>query len=464
MSYKYPVILMLAVTLLPGTVLPVNAADELKRTVLKADQNKVRQWNHFFGELIDLHSKRIEATAVRTTQETGGYYQLPEFYQQTSYFDAQSSRLLSRVQRETKSPDKIHQIEVFIYGSDGRLERDYLAAYLPKYRNAPISTFINLHHYAAGLHGFRQFDASGNRIYEQCKRDDGSGEIILSLEEDEISGPYADKKILASQRYQQCFGDLPVEAGKYLQPSTDLSASDTPERTAEQIQTEITELTARLVKSPGDTSLLIRRGDLNFEIHEFEVAIEDYSRALKYDGHADAAYYGRGLARGRAGYIDAGIADLSVYIERHPDNSRAYTKRGVRYLWKGDEANAERDLSKAIGLNPDNAEAHDDLGVILARRGAYADAQQHFETTVRVDPTYQKGWHNLAMTLFLSKQDAAALLAVETALRLSPEARDSSLLKVQILRVLGRTADADKLQAEAEFLPEGNWSEHISVK
>ncbi len=464
MSYKNPINWFIAMAMLYAVVLPTNAAEELKRTVLKADQNKVQQWNNFFDELVSVHSKQIEAKSVRTTQEPGGYYQLPEFYQQTSYFSAEPDRLLSRVQRETKSPDKIHQIEVFIYANNGKLTRDYLAAYLPKYRNAPISTFINLHHYAAGLHGFRQFDASGNRIYEQCKLDDGSDEIILSLEEDEISGPYANKKLLASKRYQQCFGDLPVEADKYLHPAIELTVNDKAARSAEQVELDIAELTAQLLKSPHDTQKLIRRGDAYFEMHDFEAAIEDFSRAIKYDTHADAAYFGRGLANGRAGYIDAGIADLTVYIERHPQESRAYTKRGVRYLWKGDEASAELDLRKAIALNPANAEAHDDLGVILARRGSYADAQQHFATTVRVDPTYQKGWHNLAMALFLSKQDAAALLAVETALKLSPEARDSSLLKVQILRVLGRTTEADKLQAEAEFLPEGNWSEHISVK
>ena len=235
-------------------------------------------------------------------------------------------------------------------------------------------------------------------------------------------------------------------------------------RTAEQFEGENAELTAKLATQPKNTSWLIKRADNLFVLHDFASAIEDYTHALQIDDHADAGYFGRGLALGRAGNIDAGIADLTVFLERHPQDSRAYTKRGISYMWNGDEEHAEKDLRQAIQIDSKNAEAHDDLGVILARRGDYADAEKHFLTTVGVEPTYQKGWHNLAMTRFLNEQDKPALIAVDAALKLSPEARDSLLLKAQILRVLGRTDEADKIQADAEFLPEGNWSERIPVK
>jgi len=37
-------------------------------------------------------------------------------------------------------------------------------------------------------------------------------------------------------------------------------------------------------------------------------------------------------------------------------------------------------------------------------------------------------------------------------------------LKSQILSVLGFVDDAKKLQEEAEFLPEGNWSESVPIQ
>ncbi len=114
----------------------------------------------------------------------------------------------------------------------------------------------------------------------------------------------------------------------------------------------------------------ILRGDIYFLIHEFDSAEEDYTEAISLNDKLDAAYYGRGMARGRQGFIKEGIADLTVYIKRNPDSSMAYTKRGVRYIWLGDKENAFKDLSKAVELDSENAEAHDDLGVVLAQNSA----------------------------------------------------------------------------------------------
>lgn len=219
-----------------------------------------------------------------------------------------------------------------------------------------------------------------------------------------------------------------------------------------------------LKQDPKNVAILIKRGDLFFKLHQFDQAIFDYSDAIKIDPHADKAYFGRGLALGRNGQIQEGIHDLSIYITRHPKDSHAYTKRGVRYLWLRKDSQAKHDLEKAVALNPKNAEAHDDLGVILARRHDYVSAIKHFTATVSIDPTYAKGWHNLAMVYYIVGQDKLALGAVNSSLNLSPDQRNSLLLKSDILKSLGKTAEAEKIKENAEFLPGGNWSERVPVK
>ena len=119
---------------------------------------------------------------------------------------------------------------------------------------------------------------------------------------------------------------------------------------------------------------------------------------------------------------------------------------------------------KAIALDPRNAEAHDDLGVIHARRGDHAQAIRHFSTTIKLDPSYQKAYHNLAMVYYLAGQDARALVVVDESLRLRPEDRNSLLLKGEILETLGRHPEARTVREEAEFLPDGNWSEQAPVQ
>ena len=73
------------------------------------------------------------------------------------------------------------------------------------------------------------------------------------------------------------------------------------------------------------------------------------------------------MALGRMGLVYEGIADLGVFIQRHPDSSVAYTKRGVRNIWRNNLVEAERDLTRAVQLDPFNAEARDDLGVVHAK-------------------------------------------------------------------------------------------------
>jgi len=67
------------------------------------------------------------------------------------------------------------------------------------------------------------------------------------------------------------------------------------------------------------------------------------------------------------------------------------------------------------------------------------------------------------MSFYIIGRSEQALPAAEQALRLRPEDRNSMLLKAQILESLGRHREADKLRQDAEFVPEGNWSEQAPV-
>lgn len=451
-------------------VAPAGYAKSQGEMHLKVDEQEVRAWNLFAKRLYTLHQAIIARHKVRTETSHGGFAHQPDIYIETRYYDKQSNRLLSRIQRMKDNPDLVEEIAVNIYNVQGRLIRDYLSAYLPYNRNAPIQTLINLHAYHGALHGYRQFDASNIRIYEQCQGQYRGKAVMISLEQDELApGPYQDKDTVNSPAYKACFAGLPLTARPYLNPLNEIGKATTERsayaaETAEDYTRLIDKYSAALASDPKDVALLIKRGDLYFNTRQFELAIADYSDAIDLDSHADKAYFGRGMALGRYGQIREGIKDLSVYIHRHPNESRAYTKRGVRYLWIHKDGKAEKDFIKAIALKPSNAEAHDDLGVIHARRGDYIGALKHFNAAVKYDPTYFKAFHNQAMVYHISGQDDLALSAVDQALALLPDQRNSLLLKAKILHSLGRDGEAKKIKEDAGFLPEGNWSERISVK
>jgi len=438
---------------------------------MREDTKQVTQWNTFADSLFVLHQSLMKNNSIRSEKEVGGYGGVTagDFYTEIQYYDTKRNLLLSKVQWELERPNVIHNIEIFIYDDDGTLLRDYYAGYLPHHRNAPLHTMINFYGEEEGLMSFRQYDASGERIYEQCSGKHFAEDIDISLENDEWLSPTGEAiTLFASESYIACFGDTPKEVGKYINPLVELPKNHVVNVTVEHDEymianDRVQKISKEIAQSANRASLYTKRAEEYFNLGELDKAEEDLTLAIELDRNHSQAWFWRGMVRGRMGKIPQGIADLSVFIERHPNSSLALTKRGVRYIWNGQLEKAEQDLLKAVELNPANAEAHDDLGVVLAQQQNLDKAVMHFNITIRLDPSYQKGHHNLATALYLQGQTQAALHSVNTSLRLAPNDRSSLMLKSEILSSLGRNTEALAIREHAEFLPEGNWSERFSL-
>lgn len=451
----------------------VGAAD--KQSPVEVNDQQVHAWNVFASALYGLHKHLVKTYGVRSQERVGGYGGVSggaNFYKEVRTYDTKTEKLLSQIRWETAHPDRIHTIEVFIYDESGRLVRDYAAAYMPVFRNAPFQTLINLHYYNQDLHAYRQFDASDVLIYEQCKGRLLGQTVNISLDEDEIpvdAVSLPDTRV--RQAYNACFAALPTSAGPYLNPLAEFQELRKPDATMQggpsaiaEIERRIEHYTQAIAAAPSEAGLYVERGAAYLFAQAFDEAIADYSAAIKLDDRLDEAYFGRGMAYGRAGRSDEGIADLTVFINRNPGSSLAHTKRGVRYMWKGDLARAQQDLTRAIALNDSNAEAHDDLGVVYAQQQQYSKAIEHFLTAIHHDRNYQKAYHNLAMVYFISDRPLAALSTVDEALALSRQSRDSLLLKSSILASLGRQQEAELLASEAALLPPADWSERSAIR
>lgn len=439
---------------------------------MQEDDKQINSWNQFAEQLYILHEHQI--TQHDTTQKitTGGYMNNEEFYREVRFIDNNSGRLLSRVLWEIDNPQNIHEIEVFVYDYKGQLKRDFLAAFLPGHRNAPVTTLINFHYQNDELKSFRQFDASGDKIYERCEGKFFNKPLSISLEDVDFTGFNEESnKIFDSEEYLACFERTPPVLGDYANPLFGITLSSDLQKKAEKhdlatpgsVEEEIQELSKSL-KEEKTATLYYKRGNAYLKLLKFHEAIEDFNQAIKMDNSLDGAYFGRGLAYGRIQMFDESIYDLSIFIKRNPRNSLAYTKRGVRRIWAGDYENAEKDLRTAISLDPTNAEAHDDLGVMDARKGHYKQALENFEKVVQLDPTYSKGFHNLAMTQHIMGNHTASLVNINKALELMPSNKNSLLLKGEILLKLGKTKEAEKVMERAEFLPDGGWQERFSLQ
>lgn len=190
------------------------ASPQVKQMDVNADH--VTSWNRFAASVYDLHKRQIGGREIRQTEVTGEYHGSAArgyAYKEISYHDAQTGLLLSRVSFDRDRPNILHTVEVFIHDPQGRVMRDFASIYLPMAQNAPIRTLINVHRYNNGLHAYRQFDASGNRIYEQCKGAHAGTQVDISLEQQDIGPPTT-----ASETYRACFDGVQETVGAYLVP------------------------------------------------------------------------------------------------------------------------------------------------------------------------------------------------------------------------------------------------------
>lgn len=168
----------------------------------------------FHRAVYALHEQQLARHTVRTEETNGTYegvaaagYQ----YRITSYYDAGTGRLLSRIQRDARLPEAIHIAEVNVYDADGRLVRDFFSSAPPWRPIHPSHAYINLHHHNGRLHSFRQFELEGQVNYEFCEGELEGKPVRIALSDSE-------KKILASPEYRACFDGMSADWAQYTTP------------------------------------------------------------------------------------------------------------------------------------------------------------------------------------------------------------------------------------------------------
>ena len=91
-------------------------------------------------------------------------------------------------------------------------------------------------------------------------------------------------------------------------------------------------------------------------------------------------YYNRGLAHSKKGAFELAIEDFDKAIELNPNFAEAHYQRGIAYRIKGDYKLAIADYTKAIELNPGYAEAYYNRGGTWLRLGKREKAKSDLVT------------------------------------------------------------------------------------
>ena len=100
----------------------------------------------------------------------------------------------------------------------------------------------------------------------------------------------------------------------------------------------------------------IIRGTVFAEEGQFDLAVRDFTEALRLRPDYDAAYYNRGLTYVKMERYVEGIQDFTATIAIAPTHQGAYVQRAFAYILLGRDDEAEADVLRAIELGVDEDE------------------------------------------------------------------------------------------------------------
>jgi tetratricopeptide (TPR) repeat protein len=167
-----------------------------------------------------------------------------------------------------------------------------------------------------------------------------------------------------------------------------------------------------LTEYPHDIEGNFHMGDFYFGAHNFEKAIEFYSRLLTIDPKSKIALNQLGYSHAFLGNYDKAIAYFEKYQQIAPEEANPFDSMGEIYMMKGDFEEAAHNFEKAIQNNPDFAQAWSHLAEIYIDTGEHEKAidllENRFAQETDADYTVDI-YRNLAFShIFMGDDDKAA--------------------------------------------------------
>jgi tetratricopeptide (TPR) repeat protein len=191
---------------------------------------------------------------------------------------------------------------------------------------------------------------------------------------------------------------------------------------------------------------LLDRGILFATQGNFEMAIEEFTKAIELDRSLAAAYLLRGRAyaasmmhvidvevdfsdftstgdfnaTGQKAGVNKAIADYTQALKLDPNLAAAYYERGGSYWLIGDYDRAIKDFNTALRLNPNYAAAYNNRGDAYAGKGDYDRAIADYSAALRIDPNDAISYYNRGSAYYSKRMYDQAIADYSAALRINP--------------------------------------------
>ena len=169
-----------------------------------------------------------------------------------------------------------------------------------------------------------------------------------------------------------------------------------------------------------DAESYLDEGNVYFNVGQYSLAVERYSRAIELDETLTAAYYNRANARTRAGEFDGALADYDRALNLAPNDADALNNRGMLHLYRQNYAAALRDFNAALAEDPGDTTVMVNRGLAHLHGGDPMRAVEDFREAASLDPGDAAAHYGAAQASAALGRRDDALRSIERALVIDP--------------------------------------------
>ena len=195
-------------------------------------------------------------------------------------------------------------------------------------------------------------------------------------------------------------------------------------------------------KFPSSVLIYNICGGAYTELEQFDLAIENYKKALLVKPDYADAFCNIGIVQQKKGELKTAIQNYKKAIKINPLHVRAHYNMGISYKTKGDPEGAIACYKQAIKLQPNHAEAYNNMGTAFSDVSKLQKAIDCFKRAVDFKPTYAEAHHNMGNALKELKKFEEAIGAYNKALSLKPNQAEIYRNLGMSLHGLGRLEEA----------------------
>lgn len=165
---------------------------------------------------------------------------------------------------------------------------------------------------------------------------------------------------------------------------------------------------------------ILDEGNVYFNVGQYALAIERYTKAIEVAPDLVAAHYNRANARTRSGDYEAALDDYNEALQLQPADPDALNNRGMLHLYRGNYAAALDDFDAALRSDPADTTVMVNRGLAHLHSGDAAAALVDFQEAVAMDDSDSAAHYGAAQAAAMLGNRDRALRFLGRALQLDP--------------------------------------------